>query len=644
MAILLSAKDISVEYPAKRVLDMVTLGINEGDRIGIVGRNGDGKSTLLNVLSGNYPPDSGEVIPSGSPRIGTLRQADVLDDGQTVHFSVVGDAPEYTWAADRETRGVIEALISDIPWEAQIANLSGGQRRRVDLAGLLVQDWDILMLDEPTNHLDILAITWLAEHLRTRWQRKAGALLVITHDRWFLDEVALSMWEVHDSTVEPFEGGFSAYIQQRVERERQARVAEERRQNMIRKELAWLSRGARARSTKPKFHIKAALELIENDPPLRNSLELKRAAVTRLGKQVLELVSVSQRYGNDDGNGDGNGDGNDDGNGSCNQTVIDNLNWLIGPGDRIGILGENGSGKTTLLNILSSRLEPTSGYLKTGKSVKLSVLSQRLEELEGLAKDRVREVLGRHKTRLIIDGKEVTTSKLLERLGFQREHLQSYVGDLSGGQKRRLQLLLILADEPNVLILDEPGNDMDTDMLAVMEDLLDSWPGTLLMVSHDRYLMERVTDDQFALIDGKLRHLPGGVEEYLELLDSGDFGRGVTRDPSSRSVPPANAATANQQTQSIGNAPVSASTVENAAPKVTLTNAESYKLKKQLAASERKLKSLQTQMEKQKMELGQADPSDYLKLLELQSNLDLSSSQLAEQEELWLELSELLSP
>jgi len=605
MAVLLTAKDVSVEFPAKKVFDAVTLGVNEGDRIGIVGKNGDGKSTLLAVLTGTYRPDGGEVLRSGSPKIGILRQEDALGDSQSVEQAIIGDAHEYTWAADRKTREIVEALINDISWQASVGELSGGQRRRVDLARLLIQDWDILMLDEPTNHLDMKAITWLANHLKTRWQKNAGALLAITHDRWFLDEVALSMWEVHDGVIDPFEGGFSAYIQQRVERDRVAQVSEEKRRNHLRKELAWLSRGARARATKPKFHVKAALELIASDPPIRNTLSLKQAAMTRLGKQVLELIDVTVRFDN--------------------KIVLNKLNWLIGPGDRYGILGENGAGKTTLLNVLNGSLSPTSGQIKTGKTVKAALLSQRLEELNETQGDRVREVLGRYKTRLMVDGKSVTTAKLLERLGFEREHLQSFIGDLSGGQRRRLSLLLTLADEPNVLILDEPGNDMDTDMLAVMEDLLDSWPGTLLIVSHDRYLMERVTDDQYALIDGKLRHVPGGVDEYLQMLEA--------RSGKSSSA---------SHTQSAQETPDAEDDSEGNAGKQKPSGKEIHLAKKQLATTERKIDTLEGRIEEALATMQEVNPSDYLALGDSQEKLRVLQAELNELEETWITLSELL--
>lgn len=604
MAILLNAKDISVEFPAKKVLDNVTLGIHEGDRIGIVGKNGDGKSTLLSVLSGAYPPDFGDITHRGSPTVAILGQSDNLDDKASVEKAVVGDAPEYTWASDRRIREIIDALIGDISWDERIEKLSGGQRRRVDLARLLIGSWDILMLDEPTNHLDMSTIAWLAKHLKKRWQKNDGALLVITHDRWFLDEVATSMWEVHDGKVDPFEGGYSAYILQRVERERIEKVSEQKRRNMARKELAWLSRGAQARSSKPKFHIKIARELIADEPPARNSIELKHAAMTRLGKQVFELSKVTEQFGD--------------------KTVLSDINWLIGPGDRYGILGENGAGKSTLLKLIIGSLKPSFGTIKVGQTVKAAMLSQRLDELEDLANERVREILGRHKTRLSIDGKSVTSAQLLERLGFAKEHLQSFVRDLSGGQKRRLQLLLTLIDEPNVLILDEPGNDMDTDMLVVMEDLLDSWPGTLLLVSHDRYLMERVTDDQYALINGSLRHVPGGVDEYLGLLDKKQANT-ISR-------------ISNEAVQGTQKDPV----CKNKKELEPLSGGESYQAKKQQASIERKLSTLEKQAEDTRSKMTEVDPSDYIELGNIQKDLQEIKQQISELEDMWIKLSEKL--
>ncbi len=497
MAHLLGAEGLHLQYPTRVVFDSVTLGIDEGDRIGIVGRNGDGKSSLLGMLSGQIAPDRGRVTRRGGIRMGVLDQSDTLGDDDTVGHAIVGDRPVHEWAGDAAIRDVIGGLVPDLPWEARIGTLSGGQRRRVALAALLVGDWDIIALDEPTNHLDVEGIAWLAAHLKNRWPRTGGGLLLITHDRWLLDEVATSTWEVHDRVVEPFEGGYAAYVLQRVERDRMAAATEAKRQNLMRKELAWLRRGAPARTSKPKFRINAANQLIEDVPPPRDRLALSRLAVARLGKDVVDLLGASVAF-----------DGRE---------VLRDVEWRIAPGERTAILGANGAGKSTLLGLISGTLAPTSGRVKRGKTVRVGVLDQQFRELTDIAGERVREVLARTKATYVVDGKEMTPAQLLERLGFAREHLSARVGELSGGQKRRLQLLLVLLSEPNVMVLDEPSNDVDTDMLAAMEDLFDSWPGTLIVVSHDRYLVERITDQQYAILDGRLRHLPGGVDEYLRL-------------------------------------------------------------------------------------------------------------------------------
>ena len=509
MAHLLGAEALHLEFPTKVVFDSVSLGVNEGDRIGIVGRNGDGKSSLLAMLSGRLQPDSGRVTVRGGTRIGVLDQADVLEDAHTVAHVVVGDTPEHEWAGDARVRDVISGLLRDIQWDAVIGSLSGGQRRRVALATLLAGDWDVLALDEPTNHLDVEAITWLAEHVKRRWPASAGGLLVVTHDRWFLDEVCTATWEVHDRIVEPFEGGYAAYILQRVERDRMAAASEAKRQNLARKELAWLRRGAPARTSKPKFRIDAANALIEDVPPIRDSVSLKALAVSRLGKEVVDLIGASVSYPAPEGGTHGD------------HEVLHGVEWRIAPGERTGILGVNGAGKSTLLGLIAGIVEPTSGRVKHGKTVKVASLTQRMDELDEHLDDPVRVVLGRLRTTYTIGSgskaQELTPGQMLERLGFSSAQLSTPVKDLSGGQKRRLQLLLILLDAPNVLILDEPTNDLDTDMLTAIEDLLDSWPGTLLVVSHDRYFIERVTDQQYAILDHRLRHLPGGVDEYLRL-------------------------------------------------------------------------------------------------------------------------------
>ena len=609
MAFLLGCEKARVEFPTKTVFDAVSLGLDEGDRIGVVGKNGDGKSTLLSLLAGIIEPDEGRVIRTRGVRVGVLGQADVLSDDDTVEHAVVGDTPEYEWAGDARVRDIISGLAADIPWQGRVGDLSGGQRRRVDLARLLIGDWDVLMLDEPTNHLDMRAITWLAHHLKARWKHGTGALLVVTHDRWFLDEVCLSMWEVHDRTIDPFEGGFSAYIQQRVERDRQAQVAEQRRQNQLRRELAWLSRGAQARSTKPKFRIDAARELIADVPPLRNTLELKRMAVARLGKQVVDLTDVSVRLGG--------------------KTVLDDVSWIIGPGDRFGIVGENGAGKTTLLRVIEGALAPSAGRVKIGKTVKFAVLSQHLDNLVKLGSDRVREVIGRYSRRVMLDGKEVTPAQLLERLGFTRDDLNEPVCDLSGGQKRRLALMLILLDEPNVLILDEPGNDLDTDMLAQVEDLLDGWPGTLLLVTHDRYLMERVTDNQYALINGKIRHLPRGVDEYLELVGrTTDERGGVVASSSGK------ASASKQPSTSAG---------EQATGAVSkLSGGEIRAFRKSMASAERKMDTLHGKIDGIHQAMTEVDPSDYVKLGDMQKEIKEIEAQIEALEEEWMEAAEAL--
>ena len=609
MAFLLGCEKARVEFPTKTVFEDVSLGLDEGDRIGVVGKNGDGKSTLLSLLAGIIEPDEGRVIRTRGVRVGVLGQADALSDDDTVEHAVVGDTPEYEWAGDARVRDIISGLASDIPWQGRVGDLSGGQRRRVDLARLLIGDWDVLMLDEPTNHLDMRAITWLAHHLKARWKHGTGALLVVTHDRWFLDEVCLSMWEVHDRTIDPFEGGFSAYIQQRVERDRQAQVAEQRRQNQLRRELAWLARGAQARSTKPKFRIDAARELIADVPPLRNTLELKRMAVARLGKQVVDLTDVTVRLGG--------------------KTVLDDVSWIIGPGDRFGIVGENGAGKTTLLRVIEGALAPSAGRVKIGKTVKFAVLSQHLDNLVKLGSDRVREVIGRYSRRVMLDGKEATPAQLLERLGFTRDDLNEPVCDLSGGQKRRLALMLILLDEPNVLILDEPGNDLDTDMLAQVEDLLDGWPGTLLLVTHDRYLMERVTDNQYALINGEIRHLPRGVDEYLELVGrTTDERGGVVASSSGK------ASASKQPSTSAGEQATGVAS--------KLSGGEIRALRKSMASAERKMDTLRGKIEGIHQAMTEVDPSDYVKLGDMQKEIKQIEAQIEALEEEWMEAAEAL--
>ena len=605
MAFMLGCEKVRVDFPTKTVFESVSLGVDEGDRIGIVGRNGDGKSTLLSVMAGMLEPDEGRVLRNGAVRVGVLGQFDKLSDDDTVERAVVGDIPEYEWAGDARIRDIIAGLASDIPWDAKVGTLSGGQRRRVDLVRLLIGDWDILALDEPTNHLDVRAITWLANHLKNRWRAGQGALLVVTHDRWFLDEVCTRMWEVHDRVVDPFEGGFSAYILQRVERDRLAALAEEKRQNALRRELAWLARGPKARGTKPKFRVDAAHELIADVPPLRNELELKRMAMARLGKQVVELKNVTVRF-----------DGKP-------APVLDGVDWIIGPGDRYGIVGANGVGKTTLLKVIQGVQAPTSGFVKIGKTVKFAVLSQHLDNLTRFGDDRVRQVISNYTRRMMLDGKEMTPAQLLEKLGFSRADLNEPVCDLSGGQKRRLALMLILLDEPNVLILDEPGNDMDTDMLAAIEELLDAWPGTLLLVTHDRFLMERVTDHQFALVDGHIRHLPRGVEEYLEMSAR------APKPVAHAKAPQGAAASETAKDAAAGNSP-------------QLSGGEIRELKKRMRSCENKTNTLRGKIEQAQADMAAADPSDFEALGKFQQQIDDFQAQIDELDEQWLEAAEAL--
>ncbi len=607
MAHLLGGENLHIEFPTRTVFEGVTVGLNEGDRIGIVGRNGDGKSTLLSLLGGRLTPDAGQVTVRSGTRIGYLDQADRLDDSLSVGQTIVGDTPEYEWASDPKIRDVISGLVSDLDWEAPVSSLSGGQRRRVALAALLAGDWEVLMLDEPTNHLDVEAISWLAAHLKNRWSKNAGGLLTVTHDRWFLDEVCTGTWEVHDGIVEPFEGGYAAYILQRVERDRQAAAAEAKRQNLMRKELAWLRRGAPARTSKPKFRIEAANALIADVPPVRNQIELTRLAVSRLGKDVVDLEDVSVSY--PDALAEGG-----------SKQVLKKVTWRIALGERTGILGVNGAGKSTLLNLVTGALEPTSGRVKRGKTVKIATLTQQLDELAEVANDRVSDVIGRKRTTYLAGGKELTPGQLLERLGFTSAQLSTQVKDLSGGQKRRLQLLLILLDEPNVLILDEPSNDLDTDMLAAMEDLLDTWPGTLLVVSHDRYLMERVTDQQYAVMGGSFRHLPGGIDQYLDLSAGAAGVKKVASSPLGKQEP-ASSAPAN-------------------GPRVS--GAEARAAQKEINQIDRKLAKLAEQKTKLEEVMAAHDPADYEGLAALGSQADELAAQVEELELRWMELSELL--
>ena len=603
MAHLLGTQSLHLALPDRVLLDEVTLGIDEGDRIGVVGRNGDGKSTLLRLLSRERTPDSGRVTVRGGVRVGVLDQQDSAPEGVSVRDRVVGGGPEHEWASDARIRDVLAGLLGGIDLDQPLTALSGGQLRRVHLAELLVGDWDVLLLDEPTNHRDVEGIAWLAEHLRRRWSPRDGGLVVITHDRWFLDAVCTRMWEVHDGVVDPFEGGYAAYVLQRVERDRQAAAIEARRQNLMRKELAWLRRGAPARTSKPKFRIDAANELIAGEPPVRDTVELTQLATSRLGRDVIDVLDVDAGY-----------DG---------RAVLEDVTLHIGPADRIGILGPNGAGKSTLLGLVTGSVTPMSGRVKKGRTVTVRQVSQRLEGLAGLEEERISDVVGRYRTTFRAGKDEVSPGQLLERLGFTTAHQKVRVKALSGGQQRRLDLLLTLLEEPNVLVLDEPTNDMDTDMLAAMEDLLDTWPGPLLVVSHDRYLLERVTDQQYAVLDGHVRHLPGGVEQYLALRAEQERAGTGPSAPAASTLSPAAAAAESPS-----------------AP--ALSGKEQREAQKELSALERRMEKLAAQRERLSERMAAHAQSDYTGLARPTAEVTRLQQEEEQAEERWLELSELL--
>ena len=592
MAHLLSAEKIGLEYPTRHVFSSVTCGIDDGDRVGIVGLNGDGKSSLLSMLAGRMEPTWGKVTHRGGLRVGYLGQGDDLSLSESQALSVeeriFPNRQRFEWASNPSMRAIVEGLIPQIPLDKDIRQLSGGERRKVALTGLLVGDWDVLALDEPTNHLDLEAISWLAGHLKSRWPSSKGGLLVVTHDRWFLDEVVQTTWEVHDEMVEPFQGGYAAYILARVERDRQAAAIEAKRRNLMRKELAWLRRGAPARTSKPRFRIEAANALISDVPQIRNSAALSQMAMARLGKKVIDAVDVSFTYPGSE------------------HPVLTDVTWRIAPGERTGILGPNGAGKSTLLGLLTGKLTPTQGRVTHGQTVKIGVLDQSYADLEEVNEDLVRDVIGRLKNVFEVEGRQLSPGQLLERLGFGSEHLSTRVSQLSGGQKRRLQILLILCQEPNVLILDEPTNDVDTEMLTALEDLLDSWPGTVIVVSHDRYFIERVTDQQYGVLGEKLRHLPGGVEQYLSLVEA-------------QQVP---------QPQK--------------AKPVQTSSGQDRALRKQLSAVENKLAKADAAIEEMIARMAQADPSDWVMLQAMTGELEQARTNRDVLEEQWLDLADAL--
>jgi ATPase subunit of ABC transporter with duplicated ATPase domains len=614
MAHLLNAQSLTVAHAARTILDEVSLGLDDGDRIGVVGRNGDGKSTLLRVLARAQSPDAGRVTHTRGVQLGLLTQVDTLAEDRDVRHAVVGDVPDHVWAADPAVRDVVTGLLGGLDaagvggLDAAVGTLSGGQRRRVALAQLLVRRDDVLLLDEPTNHLDVEGIAWLAEHLAGRWPADRGGLVVVTHDRWFLDAVCTRTWEVHDGIVDAYDGGYAAYVLARAERARIASATEDRRQNLLRKELAWLRRGAPARTSKPRFRLDAAAALIADEPPPRDGLALAKMATARLGKDVLDAEDVTLVVGS----------------GDRRRELLRGVTWRIGPGDRIGLVGVNGSGKTSLIRLLLGQLEPAAGRVRRGKTVRPGVLSQDLAELGDVSGLRVQEAVERVGGSVRIGDRDVTAGQLLERLGFTRERVWTPVSELSGGERRRVQLLRLLMAEPNVLILDEPTNDLDTDTLAAVEDTLDGYPGTLIVISHDRYLLERVCDRQYALLgDGRLRDLPGGVEEYLALRRGGAGGAAWAAGRSAGG--PAAAA------------PAGSPAAGSPAPGVSAGDSRSAR--KEMARLERQLTRLAEQEERLSADLA-AQTTDHERVRRLDQELRAVHSARQALEEEWLEAAE----
>lgn len=619
MAHLLGVENLRIVVGSRTLLDGVTVGIEDGTRVGVLGPNGAGKSTFLQALSGQREIDGGRITRAADTRVAILNQSDNFPPGISVRQAVHGDMPEHVWASNPAVRDIHAGLLADVDLAADVDTLSGGQRRRVALAHVLTQDAQVVVLDEPTNHLDVEGVDWLARHLQKRFDsaRGDGALVVVTHDRWFLDAICNRVWEVVPGVdpgngrpqipgrIELYDGGYAAYILARAERARQAEVAAAKRENLLRKELAWLRRGAPARTSKPRFRIDAAEALIADVPPPRDSVEITRMATARLGKRVIDLENVSVSYP-----APGGGE---------NQ-VLREVTWRLAPGERVGIVGVNGAGKTTLLRLLQGTQKPTSGRVRTGQTVDVVTLSQTTHELDQISELRVVEAVAAVAEHVTVGGKDLSASQLVERLGFTRQRAWTRVGEISGGERRRLQLLRLLMAQPNVLLLDEPTNDLDTDTLASIEDILDTFPGTLVVVSHDRYLLERVTDHQLALLgDGHLRDLPGGVEQYLELrrqqLTAASGAAGTT----SPTVEAKNAPSQGEQG--------------------ALSGAQRHAAAKNLARLERQLDKVSAQIDKlhAEMEVASADPGRVNDLIELGKQLSQAQERQADIELEWLE-------
>lgn len=619
MAHLLGVENLRIVVGSRTLLDGVTVGIEDGTRVGVLGPNGAGKSTFLQALSGQREIDGGRITRAADTRVAILNQSDNFPPGISVRQAVHGDMPEHVWASNPAVRDIHAGLLADVDLAADVDTLSGGQRRRVALAHVLTQDAQVVVLDEPTNHLDVEGVDWLARHLQKRFDsaRGDGALVVVTHDRWFLDAICNRVWEVVPGVdpgngrpqipgrIELYDGGYAAYILARAERARQAEVAAAKRENLLRKELAWLRRGAPARTSKPRFRIDAAEALIADVPPPRDSVEITRMATARLGKRVIDLENVSVSYP-----APGGGE---------NQ-VLREVTWRLAPGERVGIVGVNGAGKTTLLRLLQGTQKPTSGRVRTGQTVDVVTLSQTTHELDQISELRVVEAVAAVAEHVTVGGKDLSASQLVERLGFTRQRAWTRVGEISGGERRRLQLLRLLMAQPNVLLLDEPTNDLDTDTLASIEDILDTFPGTLVVVSHDRYLLERVTDHQLALLgDGHLCDLPGGVEQYLELrrqqLTAASGAAGAT------------------------SATAEAKNVPSQGEQGALSGAQRHAAAKNLARLERQLDKVSVQIAKlhADMEAASADPGRVNDLIELGKQLSQAQERQADIELEWLE-------
>ena len=635
MAHLLGVENLRLTVGSRLLLEDVTLGLEDGTRVGVLGPNGAGKSTFLAALAGHREPDGGRVTRTGGVSVAVLSQADDLPLGATVRIAIHGQAPEHEWASDPAVRDIHAGLIADLDLDADVATLSGGQRRRVALAAVLTRRADVVILDEPTNHLDVEGVDWLARHLRARFNgpggRACGALVTVTHDRWFLDAICTNVWEVVPGVdpgggrpqvagrIETYDGGYAAYVLARAERARQAALAAVKRENLLRKELAWLRRGAPARTSKPRFRIEAAEALIADVPPPRDTVALTAMATARLGKRVLDLEDVTVRYPvSSDGAGAG---------ARAEREVLRHVTLRLAPGERVGVVGVNGAGKTTLLRLLEGVQEPTGGRVARGKTVQVATLSQSTHELDALADLRVVEAVAMVGERVVVGDKEMTAAQLVERLGFTRQRAWTRVGEVSGGERRRLQLLRLLMTEPNVLLLDEPTNDLDTDTLAAVEDILDSFPGTLVVVSHDRYLLERVTDHQVALLgDGSVRDLPGGVEQYLQLRREAAGSRGARASAGSAE---------STTTLATGGAP---------AERSASSGARRHEARKALGRIERKMeRSAQAVAALHvRMEEVSADPARVGELAELGRELVAAEASHAELEEQWLEAAEMV--